>query len=61
LLFFLASQTTWSIFVNFVTLPLVALMFIVEYLVRRRVLSNLPEGSVMDAVRAYRNDSARAH
>jgi len=61
LLFFLASQTTWSIFVNFVTLPLVALMFIVEYLVRRRVLSNLPEGSVMDAVRAYRNESARAH
>lgn len=61
LLFFFASMTIWSLFVNFVTLPLVALMFIVEYLVRRRVLSDLPQGNVMDAVRAYRSHSARAH
>src|ERR1035437_8758578 len=31
LLFFLAPLATWSVFANFLTLPLVALMFIAEY------------------------------
>jgi uncharacterized membrane protein len=53
LLFFFAPLATWSFFVNFLTLPLVALMFIAEYLVRRRVLTDLPTGNVLDAVRAY--------
>lgn len=57
-LFFFTSLTTWSIFVNFFTLPLVALMFVAEYLVRRRTLTNLPEGSVLDAVRTYMNNSS---
>ncbi|HSH73316.1 MAG TPA: hypothetical protein VK974_09690 [Methylophilaceae bacterium] len=61
LLFFLASLTTWSIFVNFLTLPLIALMFIGEFMVRRRVLTDLPEGNILDAVRAYISNSARAH
>jgi uncharacterized membrane protein len=52
-LFFFAPLATWSIFVNFVTLPLVGLMFVAEYLVRRQVLTNLPEGTVLDAVRTY--------
>jgi len=38
----------------------VALMFIVEFLVRRQVLTDLPEGNVLDAVRAYLN-SKNAH
>ncbi|HYN55358.1 MAG TPA: hypothetical protein VES38_11720 [Methylotenera sp.] len=59
LLFFLAPLTIWSIFVNFLTLPLVALMFIVEFMVRRRVLTDLPNGHMLDAVRAYLNNSAR--
>ncbi|MGB7816877.1 MAG: hypothetical protein WBL28_11065 [Methylotenera sp.] len=59
LLFFLAPLATWSIFVNFLTLPLVALMFIVEFMVRRRVLADLPSGHILDAVRAYLNNSAR--
>lgn len=59
-LFFFAPLTTWSFFVNFLTLPLVALMFIVEFLVRRQVLTDLPVGNVLDAVRAYLN-SKRAH
>jgi uncharacterized membrane protein len=59
LLFFLAPLTTWSIFVNFLTLPLVALMFVAEYLVRRNVLTDLPTGNVLNAVRAYM-DSTRA-
>jgi uncharacterized membrane protein len=61
LLFFLAPLVTWSIFVNFLTLPLVALMFIVEFMVRRRVLTDLPAGRMFDAVRAYLNHSARVH
>ena len=61
LLFFLAPLTTWSIFVNFLTLPLVALMFMGEFMVRRRVLTDLPAGNILDAVRAYISDSARAH
>ncbi|HSI28007.1 MAG: hypothetical protein ACAH05_07830, partial [Methylophilus sp.] len=52
-LFLLAPLTTWSFFVNFLTLPLVALMFIAEYLIRRSVLTDLPTGNVLDAVRAY--------
>ncbi len=61
LLFFWAPLATWSIFVNFLTLPLVALMFIVEFMVRRRVLADLPAGRMLDAVRAYLNHSARVH
>lgn len=53
LLFLFSPLATWSFFVNFLTLPLVAAMFIAEFLVRRRVLSNLPSGNVLDAVRAY--------
>jgi uncharacterized membrane protein len=55
---FFAPLTIWSIFVNFVTLPLVGLMFVAEYLVRRRVLTNLPEGNVLDAVRTYMQHSS---
>ena len=59
LLFFLAPLTAWSVFTNFLTLPLVALMFIVEYWVRRRVLPDMQHGHILDAVRAFRNTSAR--
>lgn len=60
LLYFLAPLTTWSIFVNFLTLPLVALMFIAEFAVRRCVLTDLPDREhLFDAVRAYLKHSAR--
>lgn len=61
LLFFMAPLAVWSFFANFLVLPLTALMFIAEYLVRRRVLPDIPPGHILDAVRAYRNSSARAH
>jgi len=54
-LFFLAPLATWSVFANFMIFPLVALMFLAEYLVRRRVLPNLPNSNILDAVRAFRN------
>lgn len=59
LLFFLAPLTAWSVFDNFLTLPLVALMFIAEYWVRRRVLPDMQHAHILDAVRAFRNTSAR--
>lgn len=59
LLFFAAPLKVWSFFVNFLTLPLVALMFAVEFFVRKRLLTNLPKGNVMDAVHAYLDKSAR--
>jgi uncharacterized membrane protein len=59
LLFFLAPLATWSIFANFLTLPLVALMFIAEYWIRRWVLPEMRHTHILDAVRAFRNTPAR--
>jgi uncharacterized membrane protein len=59
LLFFLAPLAIWSVFANFLTLPLVALMFIAEYWVRRWVLPDLQRTHILDAVRAFRNTPAR--
>jgi uncharacterized membrane protein len=61
LLFFLAPLATWSVFANLLTLPLVALMFIGEYWVRRWLLPNLRHTHILDAVRAYRNTPAPPH
>jgi uncharacterized membrane protein len=60
LLYFLAPLVIWSFFVNFLTLPLVALMFIVEFMVRRYVLIDLPSGDMLDAVHAYFNNATNA-
>lgn len=59
LLFFLAPLATWSVFANFLTLPLVALMFVAEYLVRRWALPEMRNAHIFDAVRAFRNTPAR--
>lgn len=59
LLFFLTPLATWSIFANFLTLPLVALMFIAEYWIRRWVLPNMGHTRILDAVRAFKDNSAR--
>lgn len=58
LLFFLAPLATWSVFANFLTLPLVALMFIAEYWVRRWVLPDMRHTHILDAVRAFTNTPA---
>jgi uncharacterized membrane protein len=47
-----APLAMWSVFANFCTTPLVALMFIGEYLVRHRVLPDMQHASVLDTVRA---------
>ncbi len=57
LLFFFAPLADWSIFANFLTLPLVGLMFLVEYLIRRRVMPDSGHMRFFDAIRAYREDT----
>lgn len=59
LLFFLAPLAVWSVFANFLTLPLVALMFIAEYWVRRWALPEMRHAHILDAVRAFRSTAAR--
>lgn len=61
LLFCFAPIAAWSFFSNFLTLPLVALMFLVEYGVRRRVLPDTGHMRFFDAIRAYREDAKRPH
>jgi uncharacterized membrane protein len=52
-LFFFANIDVWSVFANFLTLPLVMLMFVVEYGVRLRKLPHQKKHSIMDGVLAY--------
>jgi uncharacterized membrane protein len=47
----------WSIFSNFVYLPLVALMFILEYIVRINVLPEKDRTNIMDAIHAFMDKS----
>lgn len=60
-LFFLAPLATWSFFANFLTLPLVALMFAAEYKIRAWALPNVPPIHFLDAVRAFKNVPHRSH
>ncbi|MFC1719629.1 hypothetical protein ACFL00_00630 [Pseudomonadota bacterium] len=58
LLFAFAPVSIWSFFDNFLVLPLVALMFVVEYWVRRRALPDMEHMHIFDSVRAFRNNLA---
>jgi uncharacterized membrane protein len=53
LLFMFAPIEFWSIFANFLSFPLILLMFAAEYLVRLRVLPNLENHSIVDGMLAY--------
>jgi uncharacterized membrane protein len=52
-LFALAPLRTWSFFVNFVSLPLVLLMFVAEFAVRRRVLPQVQRHGLIATLRTY--------
>jgi uncharacterized membrane protein len=52
-LFCCASIEVWSVFANFLTFPLIVLMFAVEYAVRLRMLPNQEHHSIMEGVRAF--------
>jgi len=53
LLYLLAPLRVWSVFSNFLTLPLAALMFAIEYELRRRRLPWMRRASLADTARAY--------
>jgi uncharacterized membrane protein len=52
-LFRFAPLRIWSLFANFCVLPLIGLMFVAEYAVRRRVLPQVPRRGILAAVRVY--------
>ena len=52
-LYLFAPLRIWSLFANFCVLPLIGLMFVAEYAVRRRVLPQVPRGGILAAVRVY--------
>jgi uncharacterized membrane protein len=58
LLFAAAPLRVWSLFANFCILPLVALMFIAEYAVRRRVLPQAERGGILATVRTFLSGSS---
>jgi uncharacterized membrane protein len=53
LLYAFAPLRIWSIFSNFLTLPLAALMFAIEYELRRHRLPWMQRASLADTARAY--------
>jgi uncharacterized membrane protein len=65
LLFWLAPIAVWSVFANLLGLPLVVLMFVGEYAVRRCVLPAPDRAGLWEAFAAYRRSSPgvvpRAH
>jgi uncharacterized membrane protein len=52
-LFVYAPLRIWSLFANFCAVPLIGLMFVAEYAVRRRVLPQAPRRGILAAVRVY--------
>ena len=57
LLFLFGSIAAWSVFANFLSLPMILLMFVAEYLVRLRTLPPLAQDRISDNIRAFRNAS----
>ncbi len=52
-LYVFAPLRTWSLFANFCVVPLIGLMFVAEYAVRKRVLPQVPRQGILAAVRVY--------
>jgi uncharacterized membrane protein len=52
-LYVTAPLRVWSIYINFCTVPLIAMMFAAEYWVRRRVLPHTQSGGFIATVRVY--------
>lgn len=55
LLFFTTPLAVWSVFANFITAPLMAAMFIVEYAVRRYSLPEIEHAHILTVVRLFWN------
>lgn len=55
-IFYVASIETWSMFANILNWPLVILMFVVEYLCRKRVNPDFKHATIKESVSAYFNN-----
>lgn len=53
ILFHAAPLHVWSVFANFITAPLIALMFIAEYIVRRYLHPDMEHAHILAAVKAF--------
>jgi len=51
--FYAAPLRIWSLFANFCVPPLIGLMFVAEYAVRRRALPQAQRRGILAAIRAY--------
>ena len=51
LLFVTVAQSTWSVFANFFTAPLIALMFVLEYGARKVLLPDIRHGHILDTLK----------
>lgn len=60
LLFKFASLNAWSLFINALNIPLVALMFIGEYVYRVIRHRDLPHASFVEGIRAFSHDAAHS-
>jgi uncharacterized membrane protein len=52
-LFLFAPLRVWSLFANFCVLPLIGLMFVAEYAVRKHALPQVRRRGILAAVRVY--------
>jgi uncharacterized membrane protein len=58
MLYFFASITAWSFFINVMNLPLLAMMFVVEYLYRIVAHPDHPRATIWRAIEVYSKDLA---
>jgi uncharacterized membrane protein len=56
-LFEFAPIRVWSLFANFISLPLILLMFVAEYAIRLRVLPKVQRNGLLATLRVYFADS----
>jgi len=59
LLFHFGPLTTWSLFANFFTGPLIACMFVAEYVARRLLLPDVEHQPILAAVKLFWKSPAR--
>tara|TARA_R110001599_G_scaffold64023_3_gene179259 strand:- start:923684 stop:924352 length:669 start_codon:yes stop_codon:yes gene_type:complete len=56
IIFYMTSIEIWSVFANILNWPLVILMFVVEYLCRKRVNPDFKHATIKESVLAYFNN-----
>lgn len=59
-IYYFATIAIWSVFANFLTLPLIGLMFVLEFMVRKQVMLG-EAGKFSDALHAYFDNARRSN